>query len=173
MPLVGPNSFGHLFFSGKGVIGSLPCMRNWPDIALIVLLFIATWVAVVNIISLLGGWRSLGKSYRADRPFSGQRFWFQSAGLRTMTSYNNVLTIGANEEGLYLSVFFLFRFGHPPLFIPWEDISGTPKRVLWMKTVKLQFQKCPSVPVSISKRLADKLERASGVQFIADKDPNN
>ena len=80
--------------------------------------------------------------------------------------YNNILTVGADPDGMYVSVFVLFRFGHPPLFIPWEDVSAEAKRVWLFNVVILKFARCPSIPFWISRKLADKLEMASGVQFI-------
>ena len=48
----------------------------------------------------------------------------QSAAMRWLTHYNNVLTVGADSEGLFLVPFFLFRVGHPPLFVPWAEITA-------------------------------------------------
>jgi hypothetical protein len=39
---------------------------------------------------------------------------------------------------MFLSVFPLFRLGHPPLFIPWAAISSRDeKKSPWLETVKL------------------------------------
>jgi len=47
-------------------------------------------------------------------------------------SYNNCVTIGVTDAGLYLAPFLLFRFLHPPLLIPWRDITGCQEgRFLW------------------------------------------
>jgi hypothetical protein len=34
------------------------------------------------------------------------------------------MTIGVTDQGLFLVPFILFRFLHPPLLIPWRDITG-------------------------------------------------
>ena len=47
----------------------------------------------------------------------------QSGQMRWRVNYNNVLTIGVSEEGLYLACMFLFRFMHPPMLIPWDEIK--------------------------------------------------
>ncbi len=144
-------------------------MQNWPNISLIVLLCIAGWVILMNLISVLTGWRRFAEFYRAERPFSGKKFFAQRARLRAGMGYNGVLTIGADPQGLYVSVFVVFGFGHSPLFIPWEDVSATAKRVWRINMVILQFSKCPSIPFWISKRLADKLAMASGHQLVDDR----
>jgi hypothetical protein len=43
--------------------------------------------------------------------------------MRWLANYNNVLTIGACQQGLYLASMFLFRFMHPPLLVPWSEIK--------------------------------------------------
>ena len=48
-----------------------------------------------------------------------------------LARYNGVLTVGVNPAGLYLAVMPLFRPGHPPLFIPWPDVTvGSEQRVV-------------------------------------------
>ena len=128
-------------------------------------LFFAGWVVVSNIIALLTGWRDLALAYRAQEPFSGERFRFRSGRMRMGMGYNNMLTVGTNMYGLYLAVFLPFRIGHPPLFIPWSDISAEPDKVLWVKMTKLTFAKCPTIPFIIPGNLAEKLSQASGLQL--------
>ena len=113
-------------------------------------------------------WRKLFGYYCASAPFSGKKFYACSARLRAYCSHNHILTIGANPKGMYASVLSPFQFGHFPLFIPWDDISAETKRILRVNVVMLQFAKCPDIPFWISRRLADKLEAASGVRFIED-----
>ncbi len=128
-------------------------------------LFIVFWGLVCHGISSMGGWRELASQYHMERPFSGELFRFQSAQMRAWTNYNGCLTIGGNVEGLYLSVLFLFRPGHPPLFIPWSEISGTVGKRRRFSRVTLRFQRCPSIPLVISKRLSERISHASGAVF--------
>jgi hypothetical protein len=128
--------------------------------------FIAFWVVVHSLISVLSGWWNVAIFYKAERPFSGQKFRFQSANMRVWMSYGNCLIIGSDPTGLYISIFSPFRIAHPPLFIPWEDISGKPARVFWINKVELCFEKCPEIPFTLSKRLAKKIERASGMILL-------
>lgn len=59
--------------------------------------------------------------------------------------------------GLYLAVWFLFRVGHPPLVIPWRDITMMQRKRFFMQQVVFRFAHCPSIPFIISKHLADKI----------------
>jgi hypothetical protein len=85
--------------------------------------------------------------------------------MRGWANYNGCLTVGGNVEGLYLSVLFLFRPGHPPLFVPWIEISGRIEKRRWFSRVTLSFQRCPSIPLVISRRLSERISRASGAVF--------
>jgi hypothetical protein len=83
--------------------------------------------------------------------------------MRLGMNYGSCVNVGVNQNGLYLSVVFLFRLGHPPLFIPWPDISATKKRgFFFFKLVELRFAKCPRIPFVISQRLMDKISDALG-----------
>ncbi len=126
------------------------------------LFFLALWFGISFLLSVFGGWRQLSQHYRSTGLFKGQRFYFQSAAMRLRVSYNSVLILGINSEGLYLSILFPFRIGHPPLLVPWEDISWTEKPGRFLGGFKLQFAKCPSIPFLISRRMMEKVAKALG-----------
>jgi hypothetical protein len=121
------------------------------------LLFIPLWCAVSVFLAFMGGWRKLAMTYRASNPFFGKKFYFQSASMRRMTKYNRVLIIGANREGMFLSVLFIFRLGHPPLFIPWAEISFKDKEEKFFDRCEIALARCPDIPITISKRLMGKI----------------
>jgi hypothetical protein len=75
-------------------------------------------------------------------------------------NYGGFLTVGVNKMGLHLSVWFLFRIGHPPLFVPWRDITMTERKKFLGWRVVFQFARCPTIPFTITKRLADKINEA-------------
>ncbi|MGI4735715.1 MAG: hypothetical protein ACRYG7_11110 [Janthinobacterium lividum] len=86
------------------------------------LLFPILWVVVSFGLSL-GGWQQLASAYRVASlpPAADVRLlgWAKVGGV----SYKNILRVGACPEGLAFNVFFLFRFFHPPLLIPWSAIG--------------------------------------------------
>lgn len=114
------------------------------------------WAFVVWLIALLGGWSKLAAVYPARPPFNESCWSLQSARFR-WSSYSGILKVCADAQALHLSVFPLFRPGHPPLSIPWEDISSR-QRMIW---VELRFYRAESVPVRIPPALAGRLEKAS------------
>ena len=137
--------------------------------AFLVLYVIALWAGVSFVISLIGGWFELGRIYRNSQPFQGQVWNFQDAQLRLMCGYSKILSVGANVEGLYLSVFIPFRLGHPPLFIPWQDISVRPGRFFWFRVYRFEFRQVPSVRLSLKEKLGMRIQIAAGSAWPGDR----
>jgi len=127
------------------------------------LAFISFWIGISFLVAHIGGWTNLGTFYRLSGSFNGECWRFQSAGLRWKVGYNNCLTVGVNPSGLYLSVFFLFRIGHPNLFIPWADISVTwGKRGLLSIYTEFRFRQAPTIPFRVNERLAQRIMESAG-----------
>jgi hypothetical protein len=128
----------------------------------------ALWFCFVSFaLAHLGGWATLARAYRAWTPFAGTTRSGQS-GAVGWSNYGNSLIVGCDQRGLSLAVLFLFRAGHPPLFIPWEDISVTESRSLFVFTCfDLRFRKAPGVRFRIRPRLAERLRAQAGARWPA------
>jgi hypothetical protein len=124
--------------------------------------FIGLWMAVLVILSHIGGWASLADQYRCTEPFEGSRWNFERGQFRWIAGYNNCLTMGADPRGLFLGIFPLFRVAHPPLFIPWREISVSRKKIFRVKYVRLLLGNELKIPLTISEPLAQKLQAAAG-----------
>jgi hypothetical protein len=99
-------------------------MQNAPSWLLPVCLFPLVWVGVIGLISRLGGWGSLAKTYGVPALPEGKRFRFQSLIIQggwLPGNYRSCVTLVVGEEGLGIGVLWPFRFRHPPLLIPWSD----------------------------------------------------
>jgi hypothetical protein len=132
--------------------------------------FVALWVFVTYWVALVGGWRLLAKRFRAEGPFSGQKWHMQSAAMRWMSHYNNALTVGANVDGLFMVPFVLFRAWHPPLFVPWAEIIAQGKtQLIFFKVIELRLGSREQVPFSIRPSLAARLELAAGENWPMNK----
>ena len=79
-------------------------------------------------VSYASGWRILSEKYSSTGEVEGRRFRFRAAKFDNLSYYRGVLFITVNEHGLGLSVFFLFRPGHHPLFLPWENFRVVTER---------------------------------------------
>jgi len=140
-------------------------LQDWLPI-LVFPAFVALWIGVIFLIALIGGWRSLAERY-ASGPgeYTGARWHMRSGTMRGGARYNNILTVGADARGLYLSVLFLFRPGHSPLFIPWDQIEMRERRGWMFSYVDFVFKAVPGVQLTVSPRLAEELARAGGRTF--------
>src|SRR5262245_57248626 len=116
-------------------------------IGLFLLFFPTLWLAITLLLSGLGGWHTLAKKYRETTPFQGTLHGGQKA-MFGIVSYKHVLTVGTNQYGMHLSTFILFRAFHPPLFIPWPDITSAPTKLAWFSNLaRLTFRQAPSISV--------------------------
>jgi len=107
-------------------------------------LFIGGWLAISCLLSLIGGWHALAKRYRSAASDSGTLFSFASMGLGRgfgPVSYRSCLFVRFDSVGMALSIFPLFRFFHPRLFIPWSAVSACKQERHW-------FMDCTAVYVS-------------------------
>ena len=89
--------------------------------------FLCLWLAISTALALAGGWFSLAREFRSDETIEGERFRFASGSLGRwpfpVTAYRGCLFLTVNDSGFRLSIFFVFRFLSPPLFIPWSAVK--------------------------------------------------
>ena len=125
--------------------------------------FLGLWIFVTYWIALTSGWRLLAKRFRFQGVFTGAKWSMQSARMRMTAHYSGALTVGADNTGLFIVPFFLFRAWHPPLFIPWVEITATAKTQLYFfKVVELRLGRSEEIPFRINARLAAEVEAAAG-----------
>ena len=127
--------------------------------------FVALWLLVSAVISFIGGWSALAKRFRRNQPFNGMVLNGQSGNMRWIAGYGNCLTIGSNPEGLYLAMWPLFRFRHPPLLIPWGEISVKRQRILFFPVVRFGLGRELEIPLWIRSGIADTLKNSAGSSF--------
>jgi hypothetical protein len=125
--------------------------------------FIGTWVLTTYVLALMSGWNLLSKRFRYRGVYYGETWSFRSARMRTFIHFGSALTMGADESGLYMAVNPLFRFGNPPLLIPWSEISIIAgERGLIFKKRVLLLGGQEAISLSISSSLAKDLKEAAG-----------
>ena len=98
-------------------------------------LFVVTWVFTCAMLSFVGGWRRLAVRFPASSAIDGDKFRFASMSLVSghfPVRYNNSLFVTVGRAGLALSVLFLLRVMHPPLFIPWSAIETVRPERFWL-----------------------------------------
>ena len=123
------------------------------------LVFPLFWSGVVWVIAQMG-WARLARHYQTDAQTTSRRFRFTS-GAVGLSNYNSALHVGIEPEGLHLSVPLLFRPGHPPLLIPWEDIVDVRKRsMLWMTNYALQIGTPHVGTVAVQEKVLQAIQEA-------------
>lgn len=101
------------------------------------LLFILLWFVGLKNISKCSGWKALAQKYEFKGKFHGKLLRCHGLGGSTH--------IGANEDGLYFAMIFVFRPFHKPLLVPWQDIKVVRRKYLMRKGYKLIFPQVPEV----------------------------
>src|ERR1700674_2780329 len=125
--------------------------------------FVALWCTILFLISQASGWAALARRFGLTSTFTGQTWAWKRARMRWGTNYKNCLTIGCDPMGLYLSVMVLFRLFHPPLLLPWQEVSlRRHRKILFFKYVELSLGREEQIPLLIRENLADELRQAAG-----------
>lgn len=140
---------------------------GWLLVLLPILPFVAfplMWCGVLWINSQIGGWSRLAKRYRSSEIPNGKSFT-SVQGQVGIVSYRAALECSANEEGLFIRPWAIFRFAHPLLFIPWSEMHGVKRTsLLWIRVVRADVGQ-PRVAVL---RLAAKVfEESDGHRLLS------
>lgn len=123
------------------------------------------WFVLLTAIGRFGGWSQLAEYYAARDDFQGQRWRFESARFKGRANYSSCLTFGADPRGLHISTLFLFRPGHPPLFIPWADITMRRATYFLFPYTELKFRRSPERALMVRERLGQHLAAAAGLPW--------
>lgn len=107
--------------------------------------FVAFWLGMMFLVAVMSGWRVLAEKYglpEGERMPEGKTLKWRSAALggRFPTNYKSCLNFTATPLGLGISPALIFSTGHPPLFIPWADITLEEKKVLFSKRLKMTIE---------------------------------
>ncbi|MDF1814542.1 MAG: hypothetical protein P1V20_20215 [Verrucomicrobiales bacterium] len=101
-------------------------------------LFAGIWCFVCLLLSGISGWKGLADRYGVAEPVEGEVRRFQS-GMIGVVSYRNTLNVTVSEKGLGLAVLPIFRPGHAPLFIPWEEVASSEvKKIFGIEVVNFR-----------------------------------
>ena len=95
--------------------------------------FSLIWIFALTMSSHLSGWKKLAQQFPATGNETGKTFPFRT-GYIGWARYKGILTFLINPNGIGLSVIFPFRFGHPAVFIPWDELHNFQKVEKFMHT---------------------------------------
>lgn len=110
---------------------------------LFVCFFVAMWLVVTLILSHLGGWQVLAQYFEYSCKIPKVKRKFRRIIVRRTrflaTNYGSVVTIGVDDQALYLKMGRIFRLGHAQLRIPHSEISVEQTSVLRQRYSILRF----------------------------------
>ena len=115
------------------------------------------FAAIGYFIAYVSGWSEAARAYPGSSYFSGTLLSFRSAACRRWTHYSMCLVFGANQTGLYMAVLPIFRAGHPPIFVPWSEVTVTRHSPFGLPTVRFSFARTPGVWFAVWPGLASRL----------------
>lgn len=107
------------------------------------------------------GWSRLAEVYRARDTTNGESFWFRSARVGPAL-YRSCLVFTSGPQGLRLDCIFPFLVSHPPLFIPWSDISASECKVWLSRCVDFHCVQQKQIRIRMAPSLALDLIETAG-----------
>lgn len=130
-------------------------------VVIMTIVSLAVFCLVSFFSSVLSGWHTLSKRFRAESEPYGVT---KSAGpfpytvyTRYWSHYSFIIRMTAAEDALYLSVLLILRIGHPPLRIPWNEIQLSKTTYFMRPLILLTLGEQERIPMRISTRMAGKL----------------
>ena len=81
------------------------------------------WCFVIWVVSRVGGWASLARSFAASSEPQGIRYTWRSMRISPAANYNGCLNIVLSPGGIYMVPSKIFSFGHEPLLLPWDCVE--------------------------------------------------
>lgn len=130
-------------------------------------LVLVSIVLLINVVLFLvarfGGWQEMEKIYPERKVFQGKEWRFRCLRFTAWAGYNNIVTIGANAEGIRLAMPWFFSTGHSPIFIPWSEVTGRTDTTLFYMPLSEISVRGTDRKISFPRRLVDELfqERAA------------
>lgn len=129
--------------------------------------FVTLWTAILRILAVISGWRSLAAHFRAPPDARAGEQMVATGSMRAgfpPVSYRNSLGVSADENGIGLRVAMPLS-GVPPLLLPWSAVRGgrVGKMLVWDTfTFETGAPGGRTVTVSVSGRASHALAEAWG-----------
>jgi hypothetical protein len=102
----------------------------------------------------LSGWRTLAARYPGGDSAPAPRTRFGYGVFRGWIGYNGGLIVAADLRGLYISAMpILLAPWHPPIFIPWEEITEIRgRRIFWSRCFGIRMRGAPEIDFALRRR---------------------
>jgi hypothetical protein len=126
-----------------------------------VIFFPILWLGITALISVISGYGALARKY-PGQPQLPPGAWTNQTGSFGTSRYKKTLTIGVTPEGLFLWVMFLFRFQHPPIFVPWNEVEVGEPQSAWGfgTTTEVTFPQLQDMRIQIGGKAGEAVAEA-------------
>ena len=115
-------------------------------------------------------WRKLAEVYAGKPEHCIAKLNFQTVILTGMgvafNSYKGIVTFEIGETGIVMRLFAPFSLFHPPLFIPFSDLSAV--QTEWFLndiSYAMSAQKVPGISIIVSSSLIRLIEEKAGLRL--------
>ena len=119
------------------------------------------WCFVCFVISIISGWFALSRRFRKESDPLGETRtagpWFYTIYMRFWGHYSSVIRLTATQDALFASVLPPFRVGHPPLRIPWNEITFGRTKYFFRRYIVLTLGNEERIPMRVSECMSLKL----------------
>lgn len=128
---------------------------------------VAAFAVAASVLGTLGGlwslskvaWAKLAARYAWEGPLPAPRTRGGYGWFNGWCGYKGCLVVAADEQALYLSLWRLLSPFHPPLRIPWSELTvAGPAKVFWRRCVELRFKALPDLRLALSQRTYDAVQ---------------
>jgi hypothetical protein len=139
----------------------LPGSREPPHPLLILFVMAVLWPFVTGFIAIFGGWRHLSWSFPSVPIVDGERYARQSVSLSLFGSYGSGVHVTLTEKGVHMAPMILFRLFHPPILVPWANVTACERcDFLFIQRTRIAVGRPADCKIVISGRVAPAIELA-------------
>jgi hypothetical protein len=103
---------------------------------------------VLRSLARWGKWTDLATSYRDEGEFSGPTKSLQSGSFGPFV-HKGTLVLGADADALHVSMLPVFRYAHPSLRIPWEDVTVRRRKGILAEHLVMTLRNQPFVEIYV------------------------
>lgn len=107
--------------------------------ALFPVYFAGIWLAATTILGVVSGWFELAQRYPDRKEPPLLKIGSQSGMMRLGVGINGILVLSACPSGLRVAIWRVFGPFSKPFFVPWNEISVRPSKVLFRPMARLSF----------------------------------
>jgi hypothetical protein len=151
----------------QGSVDQQPWLSTTSALGVAAVFFLVVLVCILLsfVMAWWSGWALLARKFRARSKFTEKQYSLKDAKMRWPCEYWNCMIVGANSEGLFLSLQPVVKVFHPDLFIPWSEVHITSRNYFHFSGIGFELGNELRVPIFLCGDVVDDLEKAAGASW--------